>query len=304
MERWRPLTPENILADNFSPVVPFLYKRILTYHCGLSNISLSPKKESVVKVIFLEDVPKVAKVGQTKDVAKGYARNYLFPRKLAILADSSAAGALEAHLKKLVKQHAVIEAEMAELAKKIEGTAITLKAKVGEKDKLYGSVTTADIAGELSKAIAREIDKKRIDLVEPIRLAGVYDVPVRFTHEIAAVITVTVMSDAEGAPVPVKATKAEASTETKKEKKPKKEKAPKAEKEQAPSAEKAEKPAAEKAEKPSKEEKPAKEKKAKAAEAVKEEKPAAEKAEKPAPEEKKEKKLKAKAKKAEEKSEK
>lgn len=251
-----------------------------------------------MKVIFLEDVPKVAKIGQTKDVAKGYARNYLFPRKLAILADSSAAGALEAHLKKLVKQHAVIEAEMAELAKKIEGTAITLKAKVGEKDKLYGSVTTADIAGELSKAIGREIDKKRIDLVEPIRQAGVYDVPVRFTHEIAAIITVTVMSDVEGAKVPVKAAKAEAPAEAKKEKKPKKEKAPKAEKEEkTETEEKTEKPAAEKVAKP------AKEKKAKAAEAVKEEEPA-EKAEKPAPEDKKEKKPKAKAKKTEEKSEK
>lgn len=258
-----------------------------------------------MKVIFLEDVPKVAKIGQTKDVAKGYARNYLFPRKLAILADSSAAASLEAHLKKLVKQHSIIEAEMAELAKKIEGTAITLKAKVGEKDKLYGSITTADIAGELSKAIGREIDKKRIDLVEPIRQVGVYDVPIRFTHEIAAVITVTVMSDAEGAKVPVKAAKAEAQAETKKEKKPKKEKPPKAEKEEKPEAEeKTEKPAAEKAEKSSKEGKPAKEKKAKATEAVKEEKPAAEKAEKPAPEDKKEKKPKAKAKKTEEKSEK
>jgi large subunit ribosomal protein L9 len=231
-----------------------------------------------VKVIFLEDVSQVAKAGQTKDVANGYARNYLFPRKLAVLANSSTAAALEAHLKKIVKQRAVEEAEMTELAKKIQGVAITLKAKVGEKDKLYGSVTVADIVAELSKIIDREIDKKKIDLPEPIRHIGVYDVTVRFTHEITAGITVTVVSDVEGAVAPEKAAKAEAPTEAKKEKKPKKEKPPKAEKEEKPEAE-------------VKAEKPAKEKKAKAVEAVKEEKP---EPEKPAPEAKKKKKPKAK----------
>ncbi len=237
-----------------------------------------------MKVIFIEDVPRVAKVGQTKDVANGYARNYLFPRKLAILANSSAAGALEVHLKKIVKQRTIEEAEMTELAKKIEGVAITLKAKVGEKEKLYGSVTVADIAESLSKVIDREIDKKRIELVEPIRQVGVYDVTVRFTHEIAAVIVVTVMSEAEGAPVPVRAPKAEAPAAAKKEKKPKKEKPPREVKEEKPAAEK-----------------PAKAKKAKAEEAVKEEKP---EPEKPAPEAKKEKKPKSKSKKTEETAEK
>jgi large subunit ribosomal protein L9 len=241
-----------------------------------------------VKVIFIEDVPRVARVGQTKDVANGYARNYLFPHKLAVLANSSTAAALEVHLKKIVKQRSIEEAEMTELAKKIEGVAIMFKAKVGEKDKLYGSVTGADIAESLSKAIDREIDKKRIELVEPIRQVGVYDVTVRFTHEIAAVITVTVMSEAEGAAVPVKTPKAEAPAEAKKEKKPKKEKPPKEAKEEQPVA-------AEKAEKP------AKAKKAKAEEAVKEEKP---EPEKPAPEAKKEKKHKSKGKKTEETAEK
>ena len=102
------------------------------------------------------------------------------------------------------------------MAKKITGVEITFKAKVGEKDKLYGSVTGADIAESLSKAIDREIDKRKIELVEPIRQVGVYDVTVRFTHEITAIVTVTVMSDAEGAAVPVRAPKAEAPAEEKK----------------------------------------------------------------------------------------
>ena len=186
--------------------------------------------------------PNVARAGQTKEVADGYARNFLFPRKLAVLANSQAAAAIETHLKKIVKQRTIEEAEMAEVAKQINGVAITLKAKVGESDKLYGSVTGADIAEELTKAVSREIDKRKIDLAEPIRQVGVYDVTVRFTHEITAVVVVTVMSDAEGAPMPVRAVKVEAPAEEKKEKKVKKEKPPKEPKEEKPAAEKAEKP--------------------------------------------------------------
>jgi len=264
-----------------------------------------------VKVIFLTDVPRVARVGQTKEVANGYARNYLFPRKMAVLATSSTAAALESHLKKLVKQRELEEAEMTELANKIKGTEITLKAKVGDKDKLYGSVTAADIAEELNKTAGHEIDKKRIDLAEPIRYIGVFDVTVRFSHEITAGIVVTVMSDAEGAEVPTRKPKEEEPAEAKKEKKPKKEKAAKVEEE--PVAEKAEEPAEAKAEKPAKQKKAkskAKEE-ATAPEAVKEEKQKAEapapeavkeeesKPEESTPEAKKEKKTKAKSKKKE-----
>jgi large subunit ribosomal protein L9 len=228
-----------------------------------------------VKVIFIDDVPNVARAGQTKVVANGYARNYLFPRKLAVLADSTAAAAVEAHLKKVVKQKAIEEAEMVALAKIIQGTEIVLKAKVGENERLYGSVTGADIAAELSKVISREIDKRKVDLAEPIRQVGVYDITIRFAHDITAVVVVTAMSDEEGAVKPQRIVKkAENPEEPKekvekppKEKKEKKEKPPKEVKEET-------------AEKAVKEEKPAKEKKEKPAKAVKAEKPE-EKAEKP-----------------------
>jgi large subunit ribosomal protein L9 len=255
-----------------------------------------------VKVIFIVDVPSVARAGQTKEVADGYARNFLFPRKLAVLANSQAAAAIEVHLKKIVKQRAIEEAEMTEVAEKINGVEITLKAKVGENDRLYGSVTGADIAETLNKNIDREIDKRKIDLVEPIRQVGVYDVTVRFTHEITAIVQVTVMSDAEGAAVPVRAPKVEAPAEEKKEKKvkpskeDKKEKPPKETKEETAAPE-------EKAEKPAKEKKAKAEKAVKEEKSSKEDKPEAEKPskeDKPAPEEKKEKKPKSKAKKAEE----
>jgi large subunit ribosomal protein L9 len=155
-----------------------------------------------VKVIFIEDVPNVARAGQTRTVANGYARNYLFPRQLAVLANSRAAASVEAHLKKVARQRAIEEAEMAELARMINGTEITLTAKVGENERLYGSVTGANIAEELGKTIGREVDKRKVDLAEPIRQVGVYDVTVRFTHDIAAVVGVTVMSDEPGAARP------------------------------------------------------------------------------------------------------
>ena len=243
-----------------------------------------------MKVIFIADVPNVSRAGQTKEVADGYARNFLFPRKLAVLANSQAAAAVEAHLKKIVKQRTLEEAEMAELAKKIGGVEITLKAKVGENEKLYGSITGADIAEALSKNIKREIDKRKVDLVEPIRQTGTYDVTLRFTHDITAIIKVTVMSDEAVEEKPAKA-----------EKKAEKAEAPAEEKKAKPAkAEKEEKPPKEKKAKPAKEEKaekPAKEKKARPEKAVKEEKP--EKKAKPEPEEKKEKKPRAKARKTE-----
>ena len=263
-----------------------------------------------MKVIFVDDVPNVARVGQTKEVADGYARNFLFPRKLAVLANSQAAAAVDAHLQKLVKLRAVEEAQMAELAKKIGGLEITIKAKVGENDKLYGSVTGADIAEALSKSAGCLIDKKNIALAEPIKQAGVCDVTVKFMHEIQAVIKINVVDENATEETIAKAAarkaekaevKAEAAAEPKKEKAEKKEKKPKAEK---PAKE--EKPAAAVKEEAAKEEKadaaapkPVKEKKAKAEKAPADAaapKPAKEeKAEKT--EEKKEKKPKAKAKK-------
>jgi len=243
-----------------------------------------------VKVIFLEDVPRVARVGQTKVVADGYARNFLFPRKLAVLADSQAAAALDTQLKKKVKQRELEDAEMTELAKKIGGLEITLKAKVGENDKLYGSITGADIAEALSKAASREIDKRKVELPEAIKQAGAHEVTVRLGHEIAAVVKVNVISEEA---VEEKPEKKAAKPEPKKEKtevKPEKVKKEKKEKKEKPTAE--ETPAA-----AVKEEKPPKEKKVKKAKTEAIEAPVA--AEEPAAAEKKEKKPRAKAKKTE-----
>ena len=222
-----------------------------------------------MKVIFIADVPNVALAGQTKEVANGYARNFLFPRKLAVLPNSQAATVIESHVKKAVTQREIVATEMTELAKKIEGVEITLKAKVHEQDKLYGSVTVSDIAEVLGKEIDCEIDKKKIDLAEPIRTVGIYDITIKLTYEITAAIVVTVMSDEEGAEKPVRGAEAEAPMEEVKEEKP--EKAEKEEKKEEKSSEAKE----EKAEKPAKEKKTKTKKAAKAEK--KEKKPKAKK---------------------------
>jgi large subunit ribosomal protein L9 len=224
-----------------------------------------------VKVIFIEDVPGVARVGQSRVVADGFARNYLFPRRLAVLADSREAAAIDARLQKKIKQRTLEEAEMTGLAQKIGGLEITLRARVGENDKLYGSITAADIAEALNKAAGREIDKRKIELPEPIKQAGASDVTVRLGHEITAVIRVNIISEEAVAEEPEK----------------------KAEK-PAPGKEKAVKK--EKKEKPPGEEKPPREKKAKKVKAE-EEKPVIEAG--PTGEEKKEKKPRARPKKPE-----
>jgi large subunit ribosomal protein L9 len=176
-----------------------------------------------VKVIFLEDVSGVARAGQTREVADGYARNYLLPRKLAVQSSSQASAAVEVQLKKIARQRALEEAEMAEMAKKLDGMEITLKARAGEKERLYGSVTGADIAEALGERVGHEVDKRKIELEEPIRQLGSYDVTVKFTHDITAVVKVMVLSDEVTAEKSEKAEKTEKKTKAKKKKKEEKE---------------------------------------------------------------------------------
>jgi large subunit ribosomal protein L9 len=148
-----------------------------------------------VKVVFIEDVPDVALAGDTREVADGYGRNYLLPKKLAVLADSAASNILEAQMKKVLVKRAQAAAEMTEIASKIDGAEITIVAKVGENERLYGSVTAADIAASLHESTGQVVDKRKIALEEPIRQLGGHDVTVTFTHDITASIKVIVEAE-------------------------------------------------------------------------------------------------------------
>jgi len=148
-----------------------------------------------MKVIFLEDVPSVARVGEIKEVATGYARNFLIPRKLALLAGAQAISQAEAQRRKKVRQQAESEGELLELAKQLDGREITIEAKVGAKDHLYGSVTNADITTELEKSVGLVVDKRKIELDEAIRQIGSYEITIRLAKDIVPRIKVTVVGE-------------------------------------------------------------------------------------------------------------
>jgi len=176
-----------------------------------------------VKVVFLEDVPNVAETGEVKEVADGYARNFLLPKKLAVLADSKAAQLVEARLKKKARLQAETEAEMRELARQLEGQEVALKARAGAKDRLYGSITNADIAEELEKSAGVVVDKRKIELDEPIHELGSYEIGIRLTKDIIPKIKLTVVGEEEGEGREKKESKAEKTgSKDKKESKAKK----------------------------------------------------------------------------------
>jgi len=145
-----------------------------------------------MKVIFLKDVPNVAKAGEAKEVNDGYARNFLIPKKLAALAQGDVQQHFEAEQRAIARRQAQAEAEMEALAKKIEGKIVNLKSKVGAKDQLYGSITNTDVAEALSKLIGSEIDKRKVELAEPIRHTGTFDAVVRLTGELTPGIKVKI----------------------------------------------------------------------------------------------------------------
>ncbi len=145
-----------------------------------------------MKVAFLKDVPNVAKAGQIKEVADGYARNFLLPQKLAALAGPGVSSAIEAKHRTQAKRQAQQETELARMARRLDGQEITLGAKVGAKDRLYGRVTSADIATRLEEATGLAIDKRKVELAEPIRRLGSYEVTIRLGKDIIPKIRVTV----------------------------------------------------------------------------------------------------------------
>jgi large subunit ribosomal protein L9 len=145
-----------------------------------------------MKVVFLQDVTGAGKAGEIKEVADGYGRNYLIPRKLAAVAKSDSVNAMALRLAAQARSQARTQAELEEMAKQLEGREIFLQAKTGGKERLYGSITTADIATELEKVTGWAVDKRKIEVGESIRQIGSYEVSVRLTADLIPKIKVTV----------------------------------------------------------------------------------------------------------------
>jgi len=155
------------------------------------------EKGKVMKVIFLQDVPNVARAGEVKEVATGYGRNFLIPRKLALLARSEAILTMGVQLEAKARIQAQTEAELVEIANSIDGREVFLEARSGGKEKLYGSITAADIATELEKTTGLSVDKRKIELDESIRQIGSYEISIKLAKDITPKIKVTVTERSE-----------------------------------------------------------------------------------------------------------
>ena len=150
-----------------------------------------------MEVIFLQDVPNVASAGDVKTVANGYARNFLFPKKLAALATPAELQKLESRRQADAHRQAGLEQEAEALAQVLGDLTIALKVRAGAKDRIYGSVTTTAIAREIKRLSGHEIDKRNIELEEPIRELGSHQVPIRLTKNVTANVNVLVEAKEE-----------------------------------------------------------------------------------------------------------
>lgn len=146
-----------------------------------------------MKVVFLEEVEGTARIGDVKNVADGFARNYLLPRKLAAPATEHYISIAQAKAtKEARRQERLDEEARTHLLPQLDGRAITVQVRVGDQGKLFGSVTARDIAQALHEATKIEVEHRQVDLREPIRELGTHDVVVKLTRNVQARITVNV----------------------------------------------------------------------------------------------------------------
>jgi large subunit ribosomal protein L9 len=145
-----------------------------------------------MKVIFLKDVKGKGKKGEVKNVADGYAQNFLLKQGLAVEATNASISSLNAQKKKQ-EQEAIEELEqMQQLKKDLEGLTVQLSAKSGEGGRLFGSITSKQIADELKKSHNIKLDKRKLELPDGIRSLGFTDVPVRLHPEVLGTVKVQV----------------------------------------------------------------------------------------------------------------
>lgn len=145
-----------------------------------------------MKVVLRKDVPKLGEAGTVQDVSGGYARNYLVPQGLAVYASEGelkmAAHNLAVKERKVARQ----EEQLRSLAEKIEGQSLVFTARAGEGGRLFGSITAADIASQLAERIGEEVDRRKVELDEPIRALGNSKVAVHLVGRLRPEVSVTV----------------------------------------------------------------------------------------------------------------
>jgi len=155
-----------------------------------------------MEIILIENVDKIGHRGQLVNVADGYGRNFLLPKKLAVAATPQNRKWVEQQRVRFLKLEAKEKGEASDLAQILEGVSLTFVRKSGEQGALFGSVTAIDVANGLS-AQGYQIDRRRIQLPNPLKVVGEYDVPVRLHREVTTTIKVKVEAEGGAPPAPV-----------------------------------------------------------------------------------------------------
>jgi len=147
-----------------------------------------------MQIILQQDVEKLGTRGEVLEVKEGYARNFLLPRKLALEASPANMKRLE-KMRAIFAKHEATEKEAAEkLASVLNGLSLTMSRKSGEHDQLFGSVTSADVADAIA-AQGYTVDKRKIQLADPIKMVGEFQVPVKLHREVTANVKLTVLKE-------------------------------------------------------------------------------------------------------------
>ena len=165
-----------------------------------------------MKVVFLKEVEGSGRIGEIKNVADGYARNFLLPKGLAAPATADAIRRAEAKAAAEAKKQALLDQAAQVIADSLGGASITILAKAGSKGRLFGSVTQTDVAAEVAKLLTRDVDRHQVLLAEPIKEVGDYEVTVQLSRNVRATVPLQVVK--EGA---AEAEKAEGEGEAKAE---------------------------------------------------------------------------------------
>ncbi len=146
-----------------------------------------------MKLVLYADVKALGKRGDVVEVADGYARNFLLPRKLAGEADKGALAQLDAQQKAHGRREAQEEADARALAARLESARLTVRAKAGENGKLFGAVTNGDVAAAIAVALSVAVDKHRIELSSQIKALGAYPVRIKLHKNVVAKAAVDVL---------------------------------------------------------------------------------------------------------------
>lgn len=161
------------------------------FHPDENEKSNYDKEEQTMKVILQKDIPNLGDAGDIREVADGYARNYLLPKKLVIIANESSQKAI-VHQERLVRLKKEKRKKYTDkISEALSNVELRIGAHVGEEEKLFGSVTAIDIAKKL-KELGYEIDKRKIHLDEPIKKIGEYDIPIKLDEGLQISIKVHV----------------------------------------------------------------------------------------------------------------